>query len=118
MVSRAGIDIGIMIVGIMSITTGAMIAVGTTTGIATVATGTGMSTTRAKSEALSHCQIEHVTNLLAAAEPLTSSFWPPSPLDGSPSKGLSEEGRFEEFVEFLASRSASSTVIACNRHRS
>src|ERR1035437_9394024 len=55
---------------------------------------------------------------LAAAEPLTSSFWPPSPLDGSPPKGLSDDGVFEEFVEFLASRSASSTVIACNRHRS
>src|SRR5450759_2707463 len=55
---------------------------------------------------------------LAAAEPLTSSFWPPSPLDGSPPKGLSDDGGFEEFVEFLASRSASSTVIACNRHRS
>src|SRR5450756_2041319 len=53
-----------------------------------------------------------------AAEPLTSSFWPPSPLDGSPPKGLSDDGGFEEFVEFLASRSASSTVIACNRHRS
>src|ERR1035437_8334231 len=55
---------------------------------------------------------------LAAAEPLTSSFWPPSPLDGSPPKGLSDDGGFEEFVEVLASRSASSTVIACNRHRS
>src|ERR1022692_55107 len=55
---------------------------------------------------------------LAAAEPLTSSFWAPSPLDGSPPKGLSDDGGFEEFVEFLASRSASSTAIACSRQRS
>src|ERR1019366_5051027 len=53
-----------------------------------------------------------------APDPLPSPFWPPSPLDGSPPKGLSDDGGFEEFVEFLASRSASSTVIACNRHRS
>jgi hypothetical protein len=46
MVSRAGIDIGTMIVGIMSITTGTIIAIGTTTGIATVATSTSMTTTR------------------------------------------------------------------------
>ena len=39
----------IMIVGIMSITTGNMIAVGTTTRFATVAIGTGMTTTRANS---------------------------------------------------------------------
>ena len=39
-----------MIVGIMSITTGTIIAIGTTTGIATVATSTSMTTTRAKSE--------------------------------------------------------------------
>jgi hypothetical protein len=50
MVSRAGIDIGIMIVAIMSITTGTIIAIGTTTGITTVATSTSMTTTRAKSE--------------------------------------------------------------------
>ena len=50
MVSRAGIDIGIMIVGIMSITTGTIIAIGTTTGIATMATSTSMTATRAKSE--------------------------------------------------------------------
>jgi len=35
MVSRTGIDIGIMIVGIMSITTGTIIAIGTTRGFAT-----------------------------------------------------------------------------------
>ena len=39
-----------IIVGIMSITTGTIIAIGTTTGIATVATSTIMTTTRAKSE--------------------------------------------------------------------
>jgi hypothetical protein len=49
-VTVTGIDIGIIIVGIMSITTGTIIAIGTTTGIATVATSTSMTTTRAKSE--------------------------------------------------------------------
>jgi hypothetical protein len=39
-----------MIVGIMSITTGTIIAIGTTTGIATVATSTSMTTTRAKQD--------------------------------------------------------------------
>src|ERR1019366_6344333 len=46
MVSRAGIDIGTMIVGIMGTTTGTIIAIGTTTVIATVATSTSMTTTR------------------------------------------------------------------------
>jgi hypothetical protein len=49
-VSRAVIDIGTMIVGIMSITTGTVITIGTKTGIATVATSTSMTTTRVKSE--------------------------------------------------------------------
>ena len=42
---RAGIDIGAIIVGIMSITPGTIVAIGTTTGIATVATSTSMTMT-------------------------------------------------------------------------
>src|ERR1035441_6830775 len=49
-------------------------------------------------------------------EPLASSPGPPP--EGGPPKGLSEDGGFEEFVEFLLTRSVSSTVIACNRQRS
>jgi len=65
MVSKAGIDIGTMIVGIISITTGTIITIGTTTGIATVATSTSMTTTSVESEWDGLISLNFETNALA-----------------------------------------------------
>ena len=44
---------------------------------------------------------------------------PPDPAAvGAPPKGLSDDGGRDEFAEFRARRSESSTVIVCNRQRS
>ena len=56
-----------------------------------------------------------------AAEPFNAlrRSLPPDPAAvGAPPKGLSDDGGRDEFAEFRARRSESSTVIVCNRQRS
>ena len=54
-----------MIVGILNVTTGTIITIGTTTGIATVATSTSMTTTSEESEWDGLISLNFETNALA-----------------------------------------------------
>ena len=64
-------------------------------------------------------QIEN--EMAAVPEPFNAlrRSLPPDPAAvGAPPKGLSDDGGRDEFAEFRARRSESSTVIVCNRQRS